>query len=124
MTDTMAERPKNYEPKEIEPRWYAEWTARGYFHADAAAPKAPFSIVQLGARCEVRFAPQAPRNGAESAAAHDGGLDHFFHLWMLNRGVLITPFHNMALMCPATSEADVDLHTALFDGACGALFEG
>src|SRR6478672_9200450 len=41
----MAERPKNYEPKEIEPRWYAEWTARGYFHADAAAPKAPFSIV-------------------------------------------------------------------------------
>jgi valyl-tRNA synthetase len=45
MTDTMAERPKNYEPKEIEPRWYAEWTARGYFHADAAAPKAPFSIV-------------------------------------------------------------------------------
>jgi len=41
----MAERAKNYDPKEIEPRWYAEWTARGYFHADAAAPKAPFSIV-------------------------------------------------------------------------------
>src|SRR5512138_3582337 len=41
----MAERPKNYEPKEIEPRWYAEWMARGYFHGDAAAPKAPFSIV-------------------------------------------------------------------------------
>ena len=41
----MAERPKNYDPKEIEPRWYAEWMARGYFHADAAAPKAPFAIV-------------------------------------------------------------------------------
>jgi valyl-tRNA synthetase len=41
----MAERPKNYDPTEIEPRWYAEWMARGYFHADAAAPKAPFSIV-------------------------------------------------------------------------------
>jgi len=41
----MAERPKSYDPKEIEPRWYAEWMARGYFHADAAAPKAPFSIV-------------------------------------------------------------------------------
>ena len=41
----MAERPKNYEPKEIEPRWYAEWMARGYFHGDAAAPKAPFAIV-------------------------------------------------------------------------------
>jgi valyl-tRNA synthetase len=41
----MAERPKNYDPKEIEPRWYAEWMARGYFHADAAAPKAPFAMV-------------------------------------------------------------------------------
>jgi valyl-tRNA synthetase len=41
----MAERPKNYDPKEIEPRWYADWTARGYFHGDAAAPKAPFAIV-------------------------------------------------------------------------------
>src|SRR5688572_14062505 len=42
---TMADLPKNYEPKEIEPRWYAEWVARGYFHADATAPKAPFSMV-------------------------------------------------------------------------------
>ena len=41
----MADLPKTYEPKDIEPRWYAEWTARGYFHADAAAPKAPFAIV-------------------------------------------------------------------------------
>ena len=41
----MADLPKNYEPKDIEPRWYAEWMARGYFHADAAAPKAPFAIV-------------------------------------------------------------------------------
>jgi len=41
----MAELPKNYEPASIEPRWYAEWTARGYFHADASAPKAPFAIV-------------------------------------------------------------------------------
>src|SRR4029078_4242007 len=41
----MAERPKNYAPQEIEPRWYAEWVARGYFHGDAAAPKAPFAIV-------------------------------------------------------------------------------
>ena len=41
----MAELPKSYDPAEIEPRWYAEWMARGYFHADAAAPKAPFAIV-------------------------------------------------------------------------------
>src|SRR5450432_3297481 len=41
----MADLPKSYEPAEIEPRWYAEWMARGYFHADATAPKAPFTIV-------------------------------------------------------------------------------
>src|SRR6266403_1562214 len=41
----MAELPKTYEPSAIEPRWYAEWMARGYFHADASAPKAPFAIV-------------------------------------------------------------------------------
>ena len=41
----MAELPKNYDPAAIEPRWYAEWMARGYFHADASAPKAPFAIV-------------------------------------------------------------------------------
>lgn len=83
---------------------------------------APFCLVQLGARCEYRFTPIPPRSGGESAAAHDAALDEFLHLWMLNRGVLITPFHNMALMCPATTEADVDRHNTLFAAACEALF--
>ena len=30
----------------------------------------------------------------------DHGLDRFMHLYALNRGVLMTPFHNMALMSP------------------------
>lgn len=76
-----------------------------------------WSIVQLGARAEYRFCSPAPRTGTESAAAHDAELEEYFHLFMSNRGVLMTPFHNMALMCPDTSAADVDLHTELFEAA-------
>jgi glutamate-1-semialdehyde 2,1-aminomutase len=74
----------------------------------------PWSIAQLGARAEYRFTSPAPRNGTESAAAHDDDLEEYLHLFMSNRGVLMTPFHNMALMCPVTTEADVDLHSTLF----------
>jgi glutamate-1-semialdehyde 2,1-aminomutase len=74
----------------------------------------PWSISQLGARAEYRFAAPAPRTGGESAAAANDELDEYFHLYLANRGVLLTPFHNMALMCPTTSEADVDLHTKVF----------
>jgi glutamate-1-semialdehyde 2,1-aminomutase len=81
----------------------------------------PWSIVQLGARAEYRFADPAPRNGTESAAAHDDELEEYLHLFMSNRGVLMTPFHNMALMCPATMTSDVDLHTMLFREAVAAL---
>jgi glutamate-1-semialdehyde 2,1-aminomutase len=73
----------------------------------------PWSIVQLGARAELAFAPDPPRNGTSSAALHDAELEDALHLYLLNRGVLITPFHNMALMSPATTEADVDRHTAV-----------
>ena len=68
----------------------------------------PWSIVSLGARCEYRYSPEPPRTGAESAAAGDPALDEYLHLYLMNRGVLITPFHNMALMCPATTEEQVD----------------
>jgi glutamate-1-semialdehyde 2,1-aminomutase len=61
----------------------------------------PWSIAQLGARAEFRFARPAPRTGNESAAAADPILDEYFHLYLCNRGILLTPFHNMALMCPA-----------------------
>ena len=76
--------------------------------------RVPWCIVQLGARAEYRFCPDPPRTGGESAAAHDAGLDEYLHLYTVNRGILMTPFHNMALMCPDTSRADVDLHTEVF----------
>jgi len=81
----------------------------------------PWSVSQLGARSEYRFASPAPRTGTDSAACADAELDEFLHLFMVNRGVLITPFHNMALMCPDTSAADVDEHTRLFAEAVGEL---
>ena len=77
----------------------------------------PWHVTELGARAEYRFSATPPRNGAESAALGDEELERFLHLYSLNRGVLITPFHNMALMSPATSEADVDRHTAVFTEA-------
>lgn len=83
---------------------------------------APWSVAQLGARVEYRFTKPAPRNGSESAAAHDDELEEYLHLFTANRGVLMTPFHNMALMCPETTRADVDLHTALFHQALRPIF--
>ena len=81
----------------------------------------PWSVSRLGARSEYRFADPAPRNGTESAAGADAELEDFLHLFMANRGVLMTPFHNMALICPATTGADVDAHTALFAEALAEL---
>ena len=83
--------------------------------------KMPWSIVQLGARAEYRFTSPAPTNGSASALAEDEELEDYLHLFMSNRGVLMTPFHNMALMCPQTSSADVELHTVLFAKAVGDL---
>jgi glutamate-1-semialdehyde 2,1-aminomutase len=82
-----------------------------------------WSITQLGARAEYRFMPQPPRSGGESAAAADVELEDFIHLRLLNEGVMLTPFHNMALMSPATGEDDVARHTAAFRGALAALAE-
>lgn len=81
----------------------------------------PWHIVRLGARAEYRFCPWPPRSGGESHAAADPALDDYLHLYLANRGVLLTPFHNMALMCPATTDADVDAHTALFATAVDDL---
>jgi glutamate-1-semialdehyde 2,1-aminomutase len=83
----------------------------------------PWSIAQLGARAEYRFTNPPPRTGSESAAAHDEELEEFLHLFMSNRGVLMTPFHNMALMCPATTATDIEVHTNLFDLAVAELVQ-
>ncbi len=85
--------------------------------------RAPWNVVRLGCRVEYGFSPRPPRNGAEAAASHDDELETLLHLYALNRGVLITPFHNMALMAPTTTEAQVDSHTAVFEEAQGELFE-
>jgi len=69
-----------------------------------------WSVTQLGARAEYRFVRPEPRNGTDSQAATDVELEDYLHLFLANRGVLLTPFHNMALMCLDTTVADVDLH--------------
>jgi glutamate-1-semialdehyde 2,1-aminomutase len=81
----------------------------------------PWTVQQLGARAEYRFTKPAPRNGLESARAGDGELDDYFHVYLANRGVLLTPFHNMALMSPVTTDEQVDRHTELFTKAVNEL---
>ena len=73
------------------------------------------------ARSASRVQLRPARTGAEAAAGGDEALDRFIHLYALNRGILLTPFHNMALMSPATTEADVDLHSEVFDQAAAEL---
>ena len=82
----------------------------------------PWHVTRLGARAEYHFMPDPPRTGAEQWANSDPELERFLHLWAMNRRVLMTPFHNMALMSPATTAADVDRHTAAFTEAVEALF--
>jgi len=67
-----------------------------------------WSVTELGARSEFQFCPVSPRTGAEAEAAFHDELQMALHLYLINRGILITPFHNMTLCCPDTSEADVD----------------
>ena len=81
----------------------------------------PWHVTRLGARAEYLFGPMQPRNGREAAAMDDFSLQQLTHLYALNRGILLTPFHNMALMSPATTEADVDHHTRAFAEMAGEL---
>jgi glutamate-1-semialdehyde 2,1-aminomutase len=81
----------------------------------------PWHVTRLGCRVEYLFRPDRPRTGSDAAAGGDPLLDRLIHLWALNRGILLTPFHNMALMSPATTEADVDRHTDVFAEATAAI---
>ena len=80
----------------------------------------PWTVQQLGCRAEYWFS-EHPQNGAQAAASVNDGLESFMHLYALNRGILLTPFHNMALMTPFHSEEDVDLHTSVFSDCVRAL---
>ncbi|MEA2422280.1 MAG: glutamate-semialdehyde -aminomutase [Thermoleophilaceae bacterium] len=109
-------------------------TAPAFAHATAVADRLregiegviaehdlPWHVVQLGARVEYRFSPAPPRNGTESHAIQAPELERLLHLHALNRGVLITPFHNMLLACPDTSLADADRHTEVLGEAVAQL---
>jgi len=81
----------------------------------------PWHVVRLGNRAEYQFRPTPARNGAEAEAAMDLDLDRVLHLYCLNRGILMTPFHNMALIAPGTTVEDIDRHTRVFGEAVGEL---
>ncbi|HKG50247.1 MAG TPA: transaminase [Actinomycetales bacterium] len=96
------------------------WTAGVQGVLDATG--APWHVTRLGCRAEYAFSPTPPRDGAEAAAADDFALQQYLNLHALNRGLLLTPFHNMALMSPATTESDVDRHTDAFAECATELF--
>ena len=80
-----------------------------------------WSVTELGARCEFQFCARPPRNGAEAEAAFHDELQMALHLYLINRGILITPFHNMTLCCPQTTAADVDCLLHTLEQALGEL---
>ena len=81
----------------------------------------PWIVKRLGCRSEYWFRETPPKNGGEAFAATDSELDRYMHLFSLNRGVLMTPFHNMVLIAPDTTEGDVDYHTKVFRNAINGL---
>ncbi|MFM0210984.1 aspartate aminotransferase family protein [Paraburkholderia sediminicola] len=82
--------------------------------ADIARFELPWHVTQIGARAEYMFMPQPPVNGTQAKTGRNGPLEAFIHLYLLNRGVLITPFHNMMLACPQLTLKDVDQHNLAF----------
>ena len=81
----------------------------------------PWSVTQLGARSEFQFCTTSPKNGSEAEAAMDAELEQAIHLYLLNRGIMITPFHNMTLVCPETSDADIEQFLTAFESCVKAL---
>ena len=81
----------------------------------------PWHVSNVGARAEFVCAPQRPRNGTEAQAAMHPRLELAIHLYLLNRGFIIAPFHNMTLVSPATSAEQVDRLIQTVDDCCGEL---
>ena len=82
----------------------------------------PWSVVQLGARAEHVFAPVPPRDAVGVRAAADAEVEEYLHLALMNRGMLLTPFHNLALMSPGTTGEHVRAHKEAFEGIVEALW--
>ncbi|SHN25573.1 glutamate-1-semialdehyde 2,1-aminomutase [Duganella sacchari] len=89
--------------------------------AVVASHQLPWCVTQIGARTEFQFSATAPRSGTEAHAAMDGELEQVIHLYLLNRGLLITPFHNMLLVCPETTNADITQLLDAFNDCLTAL---
>jgi glutamate-1-semialdehyde 2,1-aminomutase len=81
----------------------------------------PWHVTRLGCRAEYLFSSDEPTNGTEAHNAMDFELERFLHLYAMNRGILLTPFHNMALMCPSTAPEDIDYHSKVFREAIREL---
>ena len=86
-----------------------------------AEAELPWHVTRLGCRAEYLFQADIPKNGTEAHDAMDFELERFMHLYAMNRGILLTPFHNMALMSPQTESEDVDRHTKVFREAVREL---
>jgi glutamate-1-semialdehyde 2,1-aminomutase len=97
----------------------ARWAAG--VAAAIAESEVPWHVTRLGCRAEYLFSSSAPKNGTEAHDAMDFELERFMHLYAMNRGILLTPFHNMALMSPQTEAEDVDRHTKVFREAVKEL---
>jgi glutamate-1-semialdehyde 2,1-aminomutase len=82
--------------------------------ATIAGRKLRWHVVRVGARVEFICAPGPLLNGTQAAAAHFPALERAVHLALLNRGCLVAPFHNMMLVCPATTAKQVDALCAAF----------
>jgi len=81
----------------------------------------PWHVTRLGCRAEYLFSAKVPQNGTEAHEAMDFELERFMHLYAMNRGILLTPFHNMALMSPQTDPDDIEHHTRVFREAVKEL---
>jgi glutamate-1-semialdehyde 2,1-aminomutase len=85
------------------------------------ARKLPWNITRLGARLELQFCATSPKNAQQARDAQNDTIESAIHLYLLNRGVLLTPFHNMMLICPATTETDVSKLVRVFNDCLDAL---
>ena len=83
----------------------------------------PWSITRSGARCEMQFMPESPRNGSHAKAFFDWDLMYYMHLYLHNRGLVITPFHNMMLISPFTTDEDIDRLIQGWDDCIAELVE-
>jgi glutamate-1-semialdehyde 2,1-aminomutase len=75
----------------------------------------PWTVVRVGARVEFMCSPRPPRTGGEAAKVIHQPIDTAVHQYFLNRGIIITPFHNMMLISPSTTAADVELFIETLD---------